>query len=428
MSEPQFEGDKLRQLRDAIQVEGKAMTQEQFAASLDYSRTYISRNEGAAQLTPTLRERLRDVYPDEYKQYFGDDEPSEVSVGLDFLDDPDWSELFDQANQVDLFFSEASLWRRSVEPLLDQLADRDPKVRIRAVLPDVLSRRVVRELQQRLGVDKPFVKRNIAEAYFDLLNRGVEVYVTTVAPRYALYRFGGRMVITMYNQRRHETRQVPTLQISRGDLYDWFLDDFETVIDQTALPTLARPLSRVEGLTTARRILTDGVDGHWTRPPRGKLLKAFSTIADGRVVDDSDHQAGVISSTGKHYVVEYDASKNAIVSNDGGSFFRGYLNYPMIAYLMKRRKLPRDKRVWSWFAGLNYHVLSRDHQRDYVAIEREILRKSGHDSSRDVERLNRYVADVYRAIGERNLARLPSNKLPKPEWAREYNGAMSSAD
>src|SRR5688572_10980271 len=71
----------------------------------------------------------------------------------------------------------------------------------------------------------------------------------------------------------------------------------------------------------------------WKSPPVIKMYEALGAIADGRVHMSRD-QAKVYSSSGnKYYTVSFESATNTISSNDNGSFWRGYLGYPAIAYL-----------------------------------------------------------------------------------------------
>lgn len=73
----------------------------------------------------------------------------------------------------------------------------------------------------------------------------------------------------------------------------------------------------------------------WKRPPVIKIYEALGAVADGRV-EVAGNTAKVYSSSGnKFYEVVYDPEQNAIMANDNGSYWRGYLGYPAIAFLLK---------------------------------------------------------------------------------------------
>lgn len=77
----------------------------------------------------------------------------------------------------------------------------------------------------------------------------------------------------------------------------------------------------------------------WKNPPVIKIYEAFGCLADGRI-EIFDNEAKVYSSSrNKFYTITYDEEKNAIMANDNGSYWQGYLGYPSIAFLMKAGKI-----------------------------------------------------------------------------------------
>jgi hypothetical protein len=80
----------------------------------------------------------------------------------------------------------------------------------------------------------------------------------------------------------------------------------------------------------------------WKTPPDTKIYEALGTVADGRVKVEGN-TAKVFSSSGnKHYDVEYDPKASAIMANDNGSYWNGYLGYPAIAFLMATNVITRS--------------------------------------------------------------------------------------
>jgi len=69
-------------------------------------------------------------------------------------------------------------------------------------------------------------------------------------------------------------------------------------------------------------------------PPKVKIYEALGAVADGRVVVGNDNGEVSSSSGNKKYVVRWDAKNKAIMTNDNGTYWQGYLGYPAIAYLM----------------------------------------------------------------------------------------------
>ena len=68
----------------------------------------------------------------------------------------------------------------------------------------------------------------------------------------------------------------------------------------------------------------------WEHPPIIKIYEALGAVADNRV-ELSENTAKVFSSSGnKFYDVSYDRDSNSIMTNDNGSYWKGYLGYPAI--------------------------------------------------------------------------------------------------
>jgi len=83
----------------------------------------------------------------------------------------------------------------------------------------------------------------------------------------------------------------------------------------------------------------------WLMPPKMKILEALGTIADERIKIKGNKATVQSSMHEKAYSVTFDEKKKAIMSNDNGSFYKGYLGYPSIAFLMVKGILPYDKDI-----------------------------------------------------------------------------------
>ena len=93
----------------------------------------------------------------------------------------------------------------------------------------------------------------------------------------------------------------------------------------------------------------------WKLPPMIKIYEAMCAMADGRVEVDS-HSGKVFSSTGnKYYEVVYDPAKKAIMANDNGSYWQGYLGYPSVAFLMKTSILDYEEKSRPGHCGCVHH-------------------------------------------------------------------------
>lgn len=102
----------------------------------------------------------------------------------------------------------------------------------------------------------------------------------------------------------------------------------------------------------------------WKLPPAIKIYEALGAVADGRVeVDDKDNE-GVVSarvfssSRNKFYMVFWDEMKQAIMTNDNGTYWQGYLGYPGLAFLMKIGELEYRKEVAQSLEGIAWKDLN----------------------------------------------------------------------
>lgn len=110
------------------------------------------------------------------------------------------------------------------------------------------------------------------------------------------------------------------------------------------------------------------------RPPRIKVLEALGAIADGRV-EVNGFEARVVSSSGdKVYNVIY-SSDGRVYSNDNGTYYRGYVGYPIIALLMIKGILPFDERISKALSGIPWKELNETY-RKYAIVEEIVLRKA----------------------------------------------------
>ncbi len=149
----------------------------------------------------------------------------------------------------------------------------------------------------------------------------------------------------------------------------------------------------------------------WKLPPKIKILEALGAIADGRVRINGN-RAKVLSSRGeKEYEVIYDPSKNAIISNDNGSMFKGYLGYPAIAFLMLKGKLSFDEK----YAVLLKNILWKDLNEKYKSYTRvlEVIRKVVKERGGDFEKIDGFAEEVLQEIKMKKFKKLEVPKTQK---------------
>ena len=105
----------------------------------------------------------------------------------------------------------------------------------------------------------------------------------------------------------------------------------------------------------------------WLMPPRLKVLEALGTIADKRITVRGNTAKVTSSMKEKTYSVTFDG-KLSITSNDNGSFYKGYLGYPSIAFLMLKGILPYDEKIAASLEGIKWKELNEKF-KNYFKVE-----------------------------------------------------------
>ncbi|MBI5138913.1 MAG: hypothetical protein HZA95_03915 [Candidatus Vogelbacteria bacterium] len=103
----------------------------------------------------------------------------------------------------------------------------------------------------------------------------------------------------------------------------------------------------------------------WKLPPKIKIYEALGSLADERVEPLEGGAKVYSSSRKKFYTVTYDKEKHAIMANDNGSFWQGYLGYPAIAYLMQIGEIEYDKKVSEVLKGIEWKEVNTKFKNNY---------------------------------------------------------------
>lgn len=147
-------------------------------------------------------------------------------------------------------------------------------------------------------------------------------------------------------------------------------------------------------------------------PPRIKVLEALSAVSEGRIMQKSDKEAVVTSSDEqREYKVFLDLEKNIASSTDNGTKFRGYIGYPIIAFLMLKGALPYDEDIASKLSGIRWRSLNEKY-KSYRVVEKividEFVKRGG-----DKDKLDELVQQV--------MSKLESMELFSPESEEEMS-------
>ena len=114
-------------------------------------------------------------------------------------------------------------------------------------------------------------------------------------------------------------------------------------------------------------------------PPRIKVLEAIGSIGDNRVHVIGDIEARVVSSTGEreYRVVVFRESENTyrVYSNDNGTLYRGYVGYPIIAFLMVKGVIPVDRDIMRAMTGIPWKELNEKYKK-YAIVENIVVSRA----------------------------------------------------
>jgi hypothetical protein len=150
----------------------------------------------------------------------------------------------------------------------------------------------------------------------------------------------------------------------------------------------------------------------WHHPPIIKIYEALGSVADGRVElsGEDKNKAKVYSSTGnKYYDIAYDPEKKAIMANDNASYWKGYLGYPSIAYLMKVGVLSYDPEMGKLLEGIAWKDINQKFKNDFDKTLGFILSTK---TAEEKNMLGDFVEKVDGEIKALNLGMLGKKMVP----------------
>lgn len=103
----------------------------------------------------------------------------------------------------------------------------------------------------------------------------------------------------------------------------------------------------------------------WQHPPIIKIYEALGSVADGRLKLDGNSAKVYSSSGNKFYTVNFDPSLQSIMVNDNASFYKGYLGYPAIAFLMMIGELKYSSPVAQILKGIAWKDINQKFKNDF---------------------------------------------------------------
>ena len=149
----------------------------------------------------------------------------------------------------------------------------------------------------------------------------------------------------------------------------------------------------------------------WKISPEIKIYEALGCLADERL-RKVDGEVRVYSSSGqKFYTVTFDEKKKAIMTNDNGSYWVGYLGYPAIAYLMSIDELPFNQKYAESLKGIAWKDINTKNKNDFekTLLEvRWIIKNKGIN----LKEFDQFVEQVLREIKTKKFKLLGKKKQP----------------
>lgn len=103
-------------------------------------------------------------------------------------------------------------------------------------------------------------------------------------------------------------------------------------------------------------------------PPRIKRYEALGSIADWRTKTEDWEYRVYSSSWNKYYGVEYNPTHNSIMTNDNATFYKWYLGYPALCYLLEEWILNYNPEQAKLVAWIYRKKLNTDMKYDFDAV------------------------------------------------------------
>ncbi len=147
----------------------------------------------------------------------------------------------------------------------------------------------------------------------------------------------------------------------------------------------------------------------WKSPPQIKIYEALGCIADNRVEVQNNSAKVYSSSRNKFYDVSYDPKIKAIMANDNGSYWKEYLGYPSIAFLMKISALSYDKKISFLLRGVPWKDINQKFKNDFEKTLEHILSSK---SEKEKQLISNFVDKVYEEIKILDLSLLGKKTAP----------------
>ena len=147
----------------------------------------------------------------------------------------------------------------------------------------------------------------------------------------------------------------------------------------------------------------------WKHPPIIKIYEALGSVADNRVEISGNTAKVYSSSRNKYYDVVYDPEEKAIMTNDNASYWKGYLGYPAIAFLMQSGVISYDKELGNLLRDIAWKDINQKFKNDFDKTLDFILSTK---TTEEINRLKEFVGEVDSEISSLKLSLFGKKVLP----------------
>lgn len=144
----------------------------------------------------------------------------------------------------------------------------------------------------------------------------------------------------------------------------------------------------------------------WKHPPSIKIYEALGSIADQRI-EIFENSAKIFSSSGnKFYTVSHDPSAKSIMVNDNASFYKGYLGYPAIAFLMMVGEIKYSPSVAEKLKDIAWKDINTKFKNDFEKTLAYVLEGKTHEDKieiqEDIKKINeQLLTKSYSFLGKK---------------------------
>ena len=149
----------------------------------------------------------------------------------------------------------------------------------------------------------------------------------------------------------------------------------------------------------------------WKLPPKIKIYEALGSIADGRVHINGDTAKVYSSSGNKYYEVKYDPEANSITANDNGSYWKGYLGYPLIAFLLLKGVIEYRQEDTEALRGIAWKDINTKFKNDFNKTIEHIHQKL-KEKNINVQGLVKSVGEIYQQLKDKEFKKLGLTAKP----------------